>query len=265
MATTLESPPAGTGRISTRRTPQRHDRKNVGGPERLASLAGGGILALAGLKRGGVGGALTALAGAALVQRGVTGHCTVYGTLGLSSSSEDTGRRLGAPDRVPTFDSTVRVKTSVTIARPAEELYRFWRDFGNAPRFREHIDHVRVDSPTRSHWVMSGPGGRTWEWDSEVTLDREGNGFAWEALEGADLPNRGSVEFRPDVRGEETVVTYEVEFDPPGGAIGAAVANVFHEIPEQMVRADLRRFKALMESGEIPTTKGQPSCRGSDG
>lgn len=264
MATMLESPSASTDRATTRRAAPRHHGKNVGGPERLASVAGGGILALAGLKRGGVGGALTALAGAALVQRGVTGRCAVYGTLGLSSSREDTGRRLGAPDRVPTFDSTVRVKTSITIARPAEELYHFWRDFRNAPRYRENIAQVRMDSPTRSHWVMTGPGDRTWEWDSELTLDREGRGFAWESLEGADLPNRGSVEFLPDARGEETVVTYEIEFDPPGGVIGAAVANVFHEVPEQMVRADLRRFKALMETGEIPTTNGQPSCRGRD-
>lgn len=265
MATTLESPPARNEWAAEPDEGREDWGKNVGGPERLASVAGGGILALAGLKRGGVGGALAALAGAALLERGVTGHCRVYGGLGLSSAREDTGRRLATPEGVGTFDSTVTVRTSLTVGRPPEELYRFWRDQANVPRFMSRLRSVRVDSPTRSHWVMDGPMGRTWEWDSEVTTETEGEGFAWRSLEGADLPNRGSVSFLPDVRGEETVVTYELEFDPPLGALGAAVASVFHEVPEQMARADLHRFKALMETGEIPTTEGQPSCRGRDG
>lgn len=264
MATTLESPPAANG--WTMQSRERHDAggRNVGGPERLASVAGGGILALTALKRGGIGGALLGLAGAALLERGVTGHCRVYGAMGLSSAPEDTGRRLATPEGVGTFDSTVSIRTSLTVGRAAEELYGFWRDYTNAPRFMSRIRSVRVDSPTRSHWVMDGPMGRTWEWDSEVTTETEGQGFAWRSLEGADLPNRGSVSFLPDVRGEETVVTYELEFDPPLGVLGAAVAGVFHEVPEQMARADLRRFKALLETGEIPTTAGQPSCRGRD-
>lgn len=265
MATMLESSGART-EWAPERQMQREagDGKNVGGPERLASVAGGSVLALAGLKRGGLGGALAALAGAALLQRGATGHCAVYGTLGLSSAQDDTGSRAGVPTKVSTFDTTVRVKTSTTVGRPADELYRFWRDYANATRFMSRIEHVRVDTPTRSRWTMRGPAGRTLEWDSEVTRDTPGEGFGWESLEGGDIANRGSVSFAPDTRGEETVVTYEIEFDPPGGALGAAVAGVFHDIPEQMARADLRRFKALMESGEIPTTEGQPSCRGGD-
>ena len=264
MATTLESPPARSNWTTEPEEAPGAAGRNVAGPERLASVAGGGILALTGLKRGGLGGALLGLAGAALLERGVTGHCRVYGAMGLSTAPEDTGRRLATPQGVGTFDSTVSVRTSLPVGRPAEELYRFWRDQANAPRFLSRIRSVRVDSPTRSHWVMDGPMGRTWEWDSEVTTETEGEGFAWRSLEGADLPNRGSVSFLPDVRGEETVVTYELEFDPPLGALGAAVANVFHEVPEQMARADLRRFKALLETGEVPTTAGQPSCRGRD-
>jgi uncharacterized membrane protein len=263
MATMLESSAAGNEWAAERQNEgERGSAKNVGGPERLASLAGGGMLALAGLKRGGLGGVLTALAGAALLERGATGHCRVYGGLGLSSARDDTGHRLAGPGKVPTFDTTVRVKTSLTVSRPAEELYAFWRDYTNATRFMSRIEHVRVDSPTRSHWTMRGPMGRTLEWDSEVTRDTPGEGFGWESLEGADIANRGSVSFLPDTRGEETVVTYEIEFDPPGGALGAAVAGALHAVPEQMARADLGRFKALLESGEIPTTEGQPSCRG---
>ena len=262
MATMLESPAQGGEWAAAREEGQDRGGRNVGGPERLASLAGGGILALAGLKRGGVGGALAALAGAALLERGATGHCRVYGGLGLSTARYHTGHRLGAPAGVPTLDTTVRVKISETIGRPAEELYAFWRDYHNATRFMSRIEHVRVESPTRSHWVMSGPMGRTLEWDSEVTRDAPGEGFGWESLEGADVANRGSVSFLPDTRGEETVVTYELEFDPPGGALGAAVAGAFQAVPREMARADLRRFKALMETGEIPTTEGQPSCRG---
>lgn len=262
MATMLESPAAGGEWAAAREEGQDRGGRNVGGPERLASLAGGGLLALAGLKRGGLGGALAALAGAALLERGATGHCRVYGSLGLSSARDDTGSRLAGPASVSTFDTTVRVKTSTTVNRPARELYDFWRDYGNATRFMSRIESVRVDGPTRSHWSMRGPMGRTLEWDSEVTRDTPGEGFGWESLEGADLANRGSVSFRPDTRGEETVVTYEVEFDPPGGALGAALAGALHAVPEEMARADLGRFKALLESGEIPTTEGQPSCRG---
>ncbi|HEV2148972.1 MAG TPA: SRPBCC family protein [Longimicrobiaceae bacterium] len=265
MATTLESPTVRAERTREAGGGQEEGtHQNVGGPERLASVAGGGILALAGLKRGGIGGMLAAAAGAALVQRGVTGHCSVYGGLGLSSARDDTGRRIGAPERVSTFDSTVTVRTSLTVARPAAELYRFWREPGNLPRFMTRIESVRAESPTRAHWTMSAPMGRTWEWAAEVTEEREGERIAWRSAEGAPLPNRGSVTFRTDSRGEETVVTYEIEFDPPLGAVGAAIANVFHEVPEQMARQDLRRFKALVESGEIPTTEGQPSCRGRD-
>lgn len=262
MATMLEPSATGGEWAAAREESQDRGARNVGGPERIASLAGGGLLALAGLKRGGLGGALAALAGAALLERGATGHCRVYGGLGLSSARGDTGHRLGGPGKVATFETTVRVKTSLTVSRPAEELYAFWRDYHNATRFMSRIRSVRVDSPTRSHWTMSGPMGRTLEWDSQVTRDLPGEGFGWESLEGADIANRGSVSFLPDTRGEETVVTYEVEFDPPGGALGAVVASAFHAVPEQMARADLRRFKALMESGEIPTTEGQPSCRG---
>ena len=266
MATTLESPPAGTTERATGSWSGREDGggTNVSRPERVASVAGGGLLAAAGLKRGGLGGVLLGLAGAALVERGVTGHCRVFDALGLSTAEDDTGRTLAAPQRVETFDTTVTVRSTTTVNRPREELYRFWRDQANVPRFMSRIDSVRVDSPTRSHWVMSAPMGRTWEWDSEITEETEGERFAWRSLEGADLPNRGSVSFRPSAGGEETVVTYEVEFDPPGGAIGAAVASVFHEVPETMARQDVRRFKALMEAGEIATTTGQPSCRGRD-
>lgn len=263
MATMLESSATGGEWAAARQEgSDGGGAKNVGGPERLASLAGGGLLALAGLKRGGLGGALAALAGAALLERGATGHCRVYGGLGLSSARDDTGHRLGGPSQVSTFDTTVRVKISETVARPAEELYAFWRDYHNATRFMSRIRSVRVDSPTRSHWTMDGPMGRTLEWDSQVTRDLPGEGFGWESLEGADVANRGSVSFLADTRGEETVVTYELEFDPPGGALGAAVAGALKSVPREMARADLRRFKALLETGEIPTTEGQPSCRG---
>ncbi|HEV2733502.1 MAG TPA: SRPBCC family protein [Longimicrobiaceae bacterium] len=263
MATMLESSAAGNEWAAGRQSDGEGGAgKNVGGPERLASLAGGGLLALAGLKRGGLGGVLTALAGAALLERGATGHCRVYGGLGLSSAKDDTGHRLAGPGSVPTFDSTVTVSNSLTVNRPAGELYRFWREARNLPRFMSRVELVREESPTRARWTMSAPMGRTWEWDAEIVEEEEGRRIAWRSLEGGDLPNRGSVTFAPDTRGEETVVTYRVEFDPPLGALGAAVASVFHEVPEQMARADLRRFKALMETGEIPTTEGQPSCRG---
>jgi uncharacterized membrane protein len=228
---------------------------NVGRSERIASVLGGAALAGFGARRRGLGGALLGLAGAALVHRGLTGHSFLYGALGMDTAGEGLRGRLAEDE-----EAAVSVTASVTVNRPADELYAFWRDFRNAPRYMDRISRVEVLGEARSRWTATGPMGRSWEWESEVTEDRPGELIAWESLPGSDLPNRGWVQFLPAGDGR-TEVRHFVEFDPPAGVVGQAVARVFHQAPAEMVRGDLRRFRALMEAGEIATTSGQPSAR----
>ncbi|HXE56657.1 MAG TPA: SRPBCC family protein, partial [Gemmatimonadales bacterium] len=140
---------------------------------------------------------------------------------------------------------------TITIGRPAEEVYRFWRDLENLPRFMSHLDSVRVLDQRRSHWVARAPAGRTVEWDAEIVEDRAGELIAWRSLEGADVPNSGSVRFTPAPGGRGTEVRVQLQYQPPGGAVGAAVAKLFGEEPGQQVASDLRRLKQVIETGEV--------------
>ena len=227
---------------------------NVGRTERIASAVGGAALAAAGARERGVRGTLLGLIGLALVHRGVSGHCAVYGTMGVDTAHP--ARRGRLPEDAAE-DAAISVSASVNVARPAEELYAFWRDFRNAPRYMDRIVRVEVLDELRSRWTASGPTGQSWEWESEVTEDVPGELIAWESLPGSDLPNRGWVQFIPAREGQAEV-RYFVEFDPPAGIVGQAIARVFNEAPREMARGDLRRFRALMESGEIPAGTGAP-------
>ena len=141
------------------------------------------------------------------------------------------------------------VGRSVTINRPANELYRYWRDFGNLARFMENIERIDVVDRERSRWVVKAPGGGTVEWNARVTEDVEGQAIGWTS-ENADVDNSGRVEFR-EAGARGTVVTATLLYDPPAGFIGKAIAKLFQREPAIQVRRDLRRFKQLMETGEI--------------
>lgn len=145
----------------------------------------------------------------------------------------------------------IYVRKSVTVNRPQDEIYNYWHDFENLPRFMRHLESVRVTGQGRSHWVAKAPGGNTVEWDAVVTDDRPNERIAWRSVEGADVQNSGSVEFRraPGDRGTEVLV--EMRYDPPGGHIAAIFAKLFREEPATQVLDDLRNFKAVMETGEI--------------
>jgi uncharacterized membrane protein len=149
----------------------------------------------------------------------------------------------------------VLVGRTVTIDRPREELYAYWRDFTNLPRFMHNIHSVTVQDSGRSHWVIDAPAGKTVEWDSEITRDEPGRSIAWRSLDGASVRNSGVVEFRdsPDDRG--TMVTVTLVYDPPAGAVGKAIAKLFQKEPKVQARQDLRRFKQLMETGEVATAQ----------
>ena len=235
----------------------RRRQLNVGETERWVSALGGGALALYGLTRGTFGGVALALIGASLVHRGTTGHCYMYEAMGVNTA--------GAGDKSPNVSVEggrgVKVEKSVTINRPAGELYRFWRNFENLPRVMSHLEAVHATGENRSHWVAKAPAGTTVEWDAEVYNEREGEFIAWRSLEGADVDNAGSVHFTPAPGGTGTEVRVVLKYDPPAGALGAAVAKLFGEEPERQIEEDLRRFKQVMESGEAHAAEGQTSGR----
>ena len=146
------------------------------------------------------------------------------------------------------------VGRTVTINRPRQELYAFWRDFRNLPRFMENVREVTVSDGQRSHWVIEAPAGRTVEWDSVLTEDVEGEVIAWESAEGAEIRNSGRIEFRDNSAGRGTEVTATIAYDPPGGDLGKLIAKLFQKEPKVQARRELRRFKQLMETGEISTS-----------
>lgn len=168
----------------------------------------------------------------------------------------------------------MQVKRAIAIGRTPGQLYEFWREFRNLPLFMKHLESVdRVGTAAeavapdgraeRSHWVVMGPAGSRVEWDAEIVADRPDELIAWRSLQGADVENSGTVHFRPDTGGRGSVVTVEMRFHPPAGALGAAVAKLFGEDPQWQVQDDLRRFKQVMEVGEVLTTEGQPAGRDS--
>ncbi|MEN9871679.1 MAG: hypothetical protein RLZZ171_2671 [Cyanobacteriota bacterium] len=153
---------------------------------------------------------------------------------------------------------SIKTEKTMTINRSTEELYRFWHDFANLPRFTKHFQEVSVRDSKRSHWVMAGPLDTHVEWDAEIIQDRENELITWASLEGADIGNSGFVEFKPLSHDRGTAVTVGIKYDLPAGRVGDAIAKLFGESPEQQIEDDLRRFKMLMETGEIATTEGQP-------
>lgn len=163
----------------------------------------------------------------------------------------------------PEFDSPVasvhrgegiKVEKSVTVQRPARELWEFWRNFDNLPRIMEHVESVSVVDPVRSHWVVNGPAGTRYEWDAEIHNELPGELIAWRSV-GGDLHHAGSVRFKEI--GTGTLVIVELRYEPPAGRVGAAVAKLFGKEPGQQIEKDLERFKAAMESGEAQVPEGQ--------
>jgi uncharacterized membrane protein len=152
--------------------------------------------------------------------------------------------RSGLSDRATVVEA-------VTIDRPADELYRFWHNFENLPRFMNNLESVRVTGERRSHWVAKGPAGTPVEWDAEILEDRPNELISWRSLEGSEVENSGTVRFKPAPGNRGTEVQVELEYNPPGGLLGAGVAKIFGSAPEQLIKGDLSRFKQLMETGEV--------------
>ena len=227
--------------------------RNLGSAERLASGALGGAAVLWGAKNGGLGGVLALLAGAALVGRGATGYCPVSARLGPNPGERHVAKKLG-------WSTAAAVTRSVTIAKPAGEVYRFFRDFSNLPSFMRHVERIDVLDDKRSHWVVRAPLGRTVEWDAIVTDDRPDELIAWKSAEGADVRNTGAVEFLPAPGDRGTEVRATIAYEPPAGQAGRILAKLWGEEPGKQAHDDLRRLKQFLETGEVPT----PALRQAD-
>jgi uncharacterized membrane protein len=198
--------------------------------------------------------------GAGLLYRGASGHCSVYNALGVDSRTEhDTQEQAQA----------IQVTAAFLIDKPREELYGVWRDFENLPTIMSHLESVHVIDEKHSRWVAKAPkiAGGSVEWDAEIVEDRPSERIAWRSLPGADVDNRGSVEFTRAHGDRGSIVRVKLEYTPPAGRIGSWFAKLFGESPESEVREDLRRFKRKMEIGENLTTDGQPrgACFGGVG
>lgn len=214
--------------------------KQSGDLERWASMIGGGALVLSGLKQRSLRGVLMAIAGGGLVYQGAKGNSTIKQVQDAAG-----------------LDHAIRVEKTVTINRPAAELYSFWRNFENLPRFMSHLKSVTVKDDRHSHWVANAPLDQTVEWDAVIMNDEPNHLIAWASEDEADIENSGFVRFQPTSGDRGTEVKVVMEYQPPGGKLAAAIAKLFGEEPEQQVGDELNRFKQLMEAGEIATIEGQ--------
>ncbi|HEY7294032.1 MAG TPA: SRPBCC family protein [Dehalococcoidia bacterium] len=226
---------------------------NVGTVERwLSAFAGGALIAYGAARRDKAGVAL-ALAGGGVAWRGVSGRSSLNAALGRNSAATHAGPNASVKHR-----EGMRVEHSVTIDRPADELYRFWRNLENLPRFMRHLESVEVIDDRRSRWTAKAPAGRSVSWEAEIVSERPPQLIGWRSLEGSEIAHAGSVHFIPAPGGRGTQVRVEIEYHAPGGRAAAAIARLFGEEPAIQVREDLRRLKQLLEAGEVATNALRP-------
>ena len=220
-------------------------KPNIGAAERWISLAIGAEFLYRSLKKHNLAALPAALIGGGLIYRGVNQYCPLYKAMGVD-------RGLNAVPHGPDAVS------AVMVAKPAAELYRFWRDVQNAPRFMSHVSSVRIIDATHSEWTMSLPGGYTFQYVGEVYEDLPDSGFKWRSVEGSPITVNGSVRFREAHGGKGTQVISGVRFSREGGTLLGKLAA---PLAQYRVHSDLARFKGLMETGEIATVEGQTSGR----
>ncbi len=148
-------------------------------------------------------------------------------------------------------DRDIRVKKGITVNRAPDEAYRYWRDLENLPLFMRNLRQVHITGPSRSHWIVEGPGGRTVEWDAEIVDDRADELIAWRSVEGSDVTTAGSVRFTPAPGGRGTEVRVEMSYGPPAGRLGVFLAKITGDDPARQVAEDLHAFKQVLETGEV--------------
>jgi uncharacterized membrane protein len=247
---------------SGRQGAEAQPQQNVGNGERMVSLAAGSIVTMLGLSRRSLPGVMLATVGAGLMYRGATGHCPAYDRLGINTAEEDQGE-----DDEQLARRGIHVENAFLINCSPEDLYRFWRNFENLPQIMTHVESVNVLDERRSHWVARLPriaGGKRLEWDAEIARDDANSLIAWRSVEGSEVETSGQVRFAPAVADRGTEVHAFINYVPPGGILAQWLAPLFSKASKRMIREDMRNFKRLMETGEIPTIIGQPhgTCTG---
>src|SRR5262245_8554571 len=216
-------------------------RKNVEDWERVMSIgAGAALLATAVWRRANRSAGIT---GAGLIARGLSGRCPVNAALGRTRRRDDPRRALAG-------QRGLRLEETITIARPVEEVYAFWRDLRNLPRFLRHLERVTVLDDSRSHWVLRGPGGIRLEWDAEIINLIPFELIGWKSLAGADVASAGSVRFRA-LDDQTTEVRVLLQYDPPAGKVGASFAWLAGQAPSTLLGEDLGRMKQWLETGAL--------------
>jgi uncharacterized membrane protein len=228
------------------RRPEDEGGINVGKTERVVSLVAAAAVAFLGLRKKRLRPLLLPLAGS-LVSRAVTGRSAVNRALRRNSARPGRVSRVASVPR----GQGIKVEKSVIVNRPAAEVYHFWRNFENLPRFMDHLEAVTVLDETRSHWVAKAPAGTKVEWDAVIHNEIEDELIAWRSLPGSDVSNAGSVHFTPTAATNQTEVRVVLSYDPPAGKIGATVAKLLGEDPSQQVQEDLRRFKQVLEAADV--------------
>jgi uncharacterized membrane protein len=218
---------------------------NVGRTERLISGVAGVALIGYGLGKRRLRALLLPL-GVGLIRRAVTGRCEINRALGRNSA-----RSEGRTDGVASLEQGggTKIEQAVVINRPRDELFHFWRQLDNLPRFMDNLESVTVLDQRRSHWVAKGPVGTRVEWDAEIHNEIEDEIIAWRSLPGSDIDQAGSVQFTP-AHGGGTDVRVVMRYAAPAGKAGDAVAHLLGDDPERQVADDLRRFKQVMEANE---------------
>lgn len=204
---------------------------------RWVCLAGGGLATYAAWRTGGVGGVLMGILGGAMIYQGTTGNMPAAGLIG--------GRGGQSRD--------VHLVTTITINRPASEIYEYWKGFTRLPQIMTFLDRVEPRGERLSHWVAGDPRGGTIEWDSEVTEDVPNQRIAWRSVEGSELPNWGAVRFNKAPGDRGTEVHLSMHYEPPGGRLGSALGHFLEGMSEEVLKQNLRHLKAYLETGEIPT------------
>jgi uncharacterized membrane protein len=231
---------------------------NVADAERWASALGGAALAAWGIKQLKEdrlpAGAMIAAAGVGLIARGASGHCPMYSAVGVNTAETDTRALLGG-------SRGVNIEEAFTINRSPEELFAYWRRFEQLPQFMSHLVSVRQLDERTSHWVAKGPAGRQVEWDAEIINEIPNELIGWRTIGDADVVSAGSVRFKPAPGGRGTEVRVRLQYQPPAGRLGSTLAWLLGHEPSQTIQEDLRKFKQLMEAGEVPTIEGQPRGR----
>lgn len=226
--------------------------QNISENERLISIVAGGVLAAAGLTRRSLPGLVVAGIGGALAYRGTSGHCKLYESLGVDTSE--------ASQPYDLEHDGVHVTDCILVNKSSEELYNFWRGFEKLPSFMSHIISVRQLDDQHSEWTVKAPSivGGQMTWKAKITTNHPNNTIEWETEPGSDVHHKGQVTFTRAPGDRGTYVKVELSYAPPAGQLGRWIAKLFGDEPEQQIRSDLRKFKQLMETGEVATVEGQP-------